>query len=63
MPICQDKLKFNFTREGTLTDKMVVHLNVLDPGMEDGVLRKLDVAQVVTIDRRQIRHLHLQILK
>ena len=43
-------------------DKMVVHLNVLSPGMEDEVLRKLDAAEVVIVDRRRIRHLHLQIL-
>ena len=46
-----------------MTEKMIVHLNVLSLGMEDGVLRELDVAEVVTVDRRQIRHLLLQILK
>ena len=37
-------LEYDFTREDTLTDKMIVHLNVLGPGMEDGVPRELDVA-------------------
>ena len=55
--------KFNFTGEDKLADKVVVHLNVLISGVEDGVLRKLDAAEVVTVDRRRIRHLHLQILK
>ena len=50
-------------REDTLADKMIVHLNVLSPGMEDEVLCKLDVAELVTVDCRRIRHLHLQILK
>ena len=44
-------------------DKVVVHLNVLSLGVEDGVLRLLDVAEVVIVDRCRIRHLHLQILK
>ena len=42
---------------------MVVHLNVLGPCMENGVLRKLDVAEVVAVDLRRIGHLLLQILK
>ena len=42
---------------------MVVHLNVLSLGVEDGVLRKLDAAKVVAIDRRRIGHVHKQILK
>ena len=46
-----------------LTNKVVPHLNVLSPGMEDGVFRKLDVVEVLVIDRHRIRHLHLQILK
>ena len=63
LPIRRNMLKFDFTREDTLTDKMVVHLNVLSPGVEDGVLRKLDVLEVVAVDRRRIRHLHLKILE
>ena len=55
--------KFEFTREDVLADKMVVHLNVLSLGVEDGVLRDLDAAEVVAVDRRRIRHLLLQILK
>ena len=39
LPICQNILKFDFTREDTLPDKILVHLNVLSPGVEDGVLR------------------------
>ena len=42
-----------------LTDKVVVHLNVLSPGMEDGIFRKLDVAEVVVVDRRWTRNLHM----
>ena len=41
---------------------MVVQLNVFGPGVEDGVLRKLDTIEVVTVDRHQIGQLHLQIL-
>ena len=59
----RDILKFNFTRKDTLTNKMVVHLNVFSPGVENGVLRELDAAEVVVVDRRRIRHLLLQILK
>ena len=62
-PIRRNIRKFDFTREDTLADKMVVHLNVLSPGVEHGVLRKLDVVEVVTVDHRRIRHLHLQILE
>ena len=43
------------------SDEMIVHLNVLSPSVEDGVFRKVDTAEVVTIDRRRIRHLYLQI--
>ena len=42
LPICRNILKFNFTRDETLMDKVVVHLNVLSTGVEDGVLRQLD---------------------
>ena len=56
-------LKFDITRKDTLTDKVVVHLNVLGPCVEDGVLRELDDAEVVAVDRRRIGHLLLQILK
>ena len=51
--------QFDFTEKDTLADKMAVHLNVLGPGVEDGVLRKLDTVEVVAIDRRRIEHLHL----
>ena len=44
-------------------DKMIVYLNFLSPGMEDGVLRELDVVEVVAVDRRRIGHFLLQILK
>ena len=46
-----------------LTDKMVVHLNVLGPCVGNRVLRELDVSEVVTVDHRGIGHLLLQILK
>ena len=42
---------------------MVVHLNVLSPGVEDGVLRKLDASKVVIVDQRWIDNFHLQILQ
>ena len=63
LSIRRNKLKFDITGEYTLTDKMIVHLNVLSSGVEDRVLRKLDVAEVVTVDCHRIRHLHLQMLK
>ena len=46
-----------------LLDKMIVHLNVLSPGVEDEDLHQLDTAEVVAVDRCRSRHLHLQILK
>ena len=54
---------FDFTRKEMLVEKMVVHLNVLGPGVENGVLHKLDVVEVVTVAHRRIGHLHLQILE
>ena len=39
LPICENILKFEFTGKDTLTGKVVVHLNVLIPCVEDGVLR------------------------
>ena len=63
LPIYRNILKFDFIREDMLTDKVIVHLNVLGPGMEDRVLHYVDVDEVVVVDHRQIRHLHLQILQ
>ena len=63
LSIRRNILKFDFTREDTLTDKMVVHLNVLSPCLENGFLREMDAAEVVLVDRRRIGHLLLQILK
>ena len=56
-------LKYDFTRENTLADKMVVHLDVLSPCVEDGVLRELDAVEVVVVDHRRIGHLLLPIFK
>ena len=42
---------------------MVVHLNVLSPGVEDGVLCELNAVEVVAVDHRQFGHLLMQILK
>ena len=54
--------KFDLTGKDTLVDKVAMHLNVLGPGMEDEVLRKLDTIEVITVDHRRIRHLHMHIL-
>ena len=40
-----------------------MHLDVLGPGVENRVLRELDVVEVVAVDRRWIRNLLLQVLK
>ena len=40
--------------EHMLKDEMVVHLNVLGLCVENGVLRELDAAEVVAVDRRRI---------
>jgi hypothetical protein len=37
-------LQFDFTRKDTLTDEMIMHLDVLCPCVENWVLRKLDAA-------------------
>ena len=63
LPICRNIRKFDFTREDTLVDKMVVHLNVLSPGVEEGVLGKLEAIEVVAVDCRRIGYLLLQILQ
>ena len=63
MPIYRNVQKFDFTGKDSLADQMIMHLNVLCQGVEDGVLRKLDVVEVVTLDGTRIRHLHLQILE
>ena len=39
LPIRRNILKYEFTGEDTLAEKVVVHLNVLSPDVEDGVLR------------------------
>ena len=54
LPISQNVMKFNFTWKDTFTDEVIVHLNVLGPCVENGVFRKLDVAEVVPVDRRRI---------
>ena len=63
LPIRRNIDQFDFIGKDTLADKVVVHLNVLGSGMEDGVLCKLDVVEVVAVDRRQIRYFHFQILE
>ena len=63
LPIRRNIVKFDFTKKDTLTDKVVVHLNVLGPCVANGVLRELDAAEFVTVHRRRIRHLLLQVLK
>jgi hypothetical protein len=55
--------QFDLTRKDTLMDKMVMHLQVLCPCVEDTVPRKLDAAEVVRIDHCQIRHLLMQVLE
>ena len=52
LPIHRNILEFDFNRK--LTDKMVVHLNVLSPSVEDRIFCKLDATEVVVIDRRRI---------
>ena len=47
-------MKFDFPRKDTLMDKMIVHLNVLGPCMENRVFRELDAAEVVAVNRRRI---------
>ena len=54
LPIRRNVLKFDFTGKDTLTDEMVVHLNVLGPCVENGVFRELDAVEVVAVDRRRI---------
>ena len=63
LSIRQNILKFDFTREDTLTNKVIVHLNVLSPCVEYRVLHELDAVEVVAVDRCRIGHLHLQVLK
>ena len=62
LPIRWNIYKFHFTGKDTLVEKMIVRLNVLGTGVEDEDLRKLDVVEVVAVDRRWIRHLLLQVL-
>ena len=63
LPIRLNINEFDITKEDTLVEKMVVHLNVLIPGVEDGVFHKLDIVEVVIVDRRRIGCIHLQILE
>ena len=63
LPIRRNIDQFDFIGKDTLADKVVVHLNVLGSGMEDGFLCKLDVVEVVAVDRRQNGDLHMQILQ
>ena len=51
--------QFDFTGKDPLTDKIIMHLNVLSSGVEYRVFRKVDAAEVVAIDCRRIRHLYL----
>ena len=55
--------KFNLTTKDLLTEKMIVHLNVLCLGMKDGVSSELYVAYVFAIDQNQGRYLDLAILQ
>ena len=63
LPIRQNIHQFDFIGKGLLADKIIVHLNMLGPGVDDGVLHKLDVVEVGIVNRRRIGHLYLQILQ
>ena len=54
LPIHRNILKLDFTREDTLMDKVIVHLNVLSSGVNKGVLCELDAAHVFAVYRRRI---------
>ena len=59
LPIFRNINSFDFTLEDTLTNKVVVHLNVLSPGVKDRGFHELDATKVVAVDRRRIGHLLL----
>jgi hypothetical protein len=63
LPIRRNIFQFDFTGKDTLPNEMVVHFDVLCPCVKNGVLRKLDAAEVVAVDHRQIRHLLMQVLE
>ena len=54
LSIRRNVLKFDFTRNDTLTDEMILHLNVLGLCVEDKVFREMDFAKVVVVYRRRI---------
>ena len=58
MPICWNIHKFDFTRENSLAEKVIMYVNVLHSGVEDGVLGELDVAEVVVIYHGRFGHLY-----
>ena len=59
MSIRRNVRQFDFTGKDPLTNKVIMHLDVLGPGVEYAVSRKVDTAKVVAIDRRRIGHLHM----
>jgi hypothetical protein len=44
--------QFHFTGKNTLSDEMIVHLDVLRPCVKNRVFRELHAAEVVAVDHR-----------
>ena len=55
--------EFDFTAHNPLANEMVVHFDMLGTSVEDRVLCKLDVVEVVAIDHRPIDNLYLQFIR
>ena len=58
-----DVLKVDIPSKNTFSDELVVHLNVLCLSMEDGVLSKMDIVEVVIVEQDWIVDGDIQILK
>ena len=63
MKICVDVLKVDIASQNTLSDKVIVHFDVLCPRLEHRVPIQIDVAHVVAVKGSWILDGYAQILE
>ena len=56
-------LKVDIPYKDTISDEVVVHLNVLCPSVEDMVLSKMDTTEIVAVEQDWIVDGDIHILK
>ena len=53
----------NVADQYALTDVMIVHLDVLSPGMKHRILCELDAAQIIAVDQYWLVHQFVEVFQ